>query len=239
MAFLPNKPAASDKLKNSQPDIKNNFTEIDTSFSVNHETIGSGADEGKHKFVTYTLQTVDPPETGSELVLFNRVPATPAIGISRALFIRKSSAGNRQFVPITSGTATLNTAFSDAAGSNIHAFVFLGTGLCMKFGNTTIDSLGAGGMGALANNSLRSSYISLNIGGPDFLATTKYIGAHITLCPENALNVGSENTMIYLRWSACTNTRLALTIQNRTGAAMPANTRIIYQVIGQVDLTTT
>jgi hypothetical protein len=240
MAYKSTKPEANDKLKDSQSDIQVNFAAIKTAFDVNHEALtGTGGNEGKHKFVNLTNQTAigDAASAADQMTLFERVPITPAITALQTIFAVRdtSAAANTRYIPLTAGSNEVTHAFSVAAGTDNHGYSFLGSGLCMKFGNVSLGTLG----GALNNNTQRNTTLPLTNAGPNFLATTKYISALLTFAPENSFNFGANNTMLYIRWSACTNTVLGISIANQTGAQMPANTRIMYQVIGQVDLTTT
>ena len=66
MPFDPDKPQPQDDISVSQADLLENFTELNTQFSVNHvgfdDTTG---DAGKHKFVTF-VQQADTPETKAD-----------------------------------------------------------------------------------------------------------------------------------------------------------------------------
>lgn len=248
MAWLPTKPAAGDKLKNSQSDIQNNFTEIDTSFSVNHEQIGSGADQGKHKFVTLTKQTSDPSKSGDELILFDKTATTAGFAAVRTLFIRKNSAGDRQFIPLTNGTSFTDNEISDVNSRNTGGFAFLGTGLCIKFGNVTLDFAKAGATASPLDNDSEGEYdipIGSSYTGPDFKVSgtsLKVIYASAQLSyPGDSLPFGGTGTATaYIDFTESKvsggNQILKVRVKNKSGGALQQFTRIYFFVIGQVDL---
>src|SRR5574338_1524687 len=71
MAYTSNTPQATDYVSATQPVINANFQDIPTYLAVNHEPItGAGGDEGKHKFIQYTLQGSDPATGLTELATY-------------------------------------------------------------------------------------------------------------------------------------------------------------------------
>lgn len=72
MAYQPNIPLASDRLKDSQADLQGNFQEVDLYLNVNHTAIDGTANQGKHKFVSMPLQVADPTTVANEICLFNK-----------------------------------------------------------------------------------------------------------------------------------------------------------------------
>jgi hypothetical protein len=52
MSYLPGIPLASDLPSQSQPQILQNFTQLNTQFGTEHNALDSAAHDGKHKFVT-------------------------------------------------------------------------------------------------------------------------------------------------------------------------------------------
>lgn len=71
MAYQPNIPLATDRLKDSQADIQGNFQELNAYLNVNHTAIDGTADQGKHNMVTLVPQAVIPPTTNGQLNLFS------------------------------------------------------------------------------------------------------------------------------------------------------------------------
>lgn len=76
MAYNNAIPAASDRLKDSQPQILDNFASIQAFLGVNHDitTFANPAagNEGKHKYVTLVQQGSNPGATGSDAQLFTK-----------------------------------------------------------------------------------------------------------------------------------------------------------------------
>lgn len=72
MAYQENKPAASDRLKDSQTDIQGNFQALKTLIDVNHGTFGA-LDEGKHKWVTLPDQGSAPNTSADEIAVFSQL----------------------------------------------------------------------------------------------------------------------------------------------------------------------
>jgi len=71
MAYQSNIPNRDDNVSESQADLLENFTELNTQFAVNHVSFDSGdGDEGKHKFVTYVQQDDDPESSTDEYLIY-------------------------------------------------------------------------------------------------------------------------------------------------------------------------
>ncbi len=71
MTYNPDKPLPEDDLADSQGDLNTNFTQLNTQFAVNHVAFNdSGADKGKHKFVTFVEQAADPESKGNEYLVY-------------------------------------------------------------------------------------------------------------------------------------------------------------------------
>jgi hypothetical protein len=75
MAYNPAIPNAPDKPKNSQPQLKDNFTGIKTLIDINHVTFDL-ADQGKHAKVTMPVQTAAPVVLAGEGCIYNKNFAT-------------------------------------------------------------------------------------------------------------------------------------------------------------------
>lgn len=65
-------PLVGQNLANTRDNIRNNFTFIDNGFAVNHVELNSGADSGKHKFVTMPEQGSSPATLVNEMAMFTR-----------------------------------------------------------------------------------------------------------------------------------------------------------------------
>lgn len=53
-------PTASQRLKDSQPQIQTNFTNLQSYLEINHEAFSNDPNYGKHKFVQFPNQSSDP-----------------------------------------------------------------------------------------------------------------------------------------------------------------------------------
>jgi hypothetical protein len=71
MAYNALIPQPTDTLNNSQGDLLANFMAIQTLIDVNHYDFASSL-QGKHKFVSLPIQSVDPATTTTELALFTK-----------------------------------------------------------------------------------------------------------------------------------------------------------------------
>lgn len=62
MAYLANKPQATDLLSQSQIDIQGNFSTANTNYGINHYPFDDGTvNVGKHKHVSLPPQLASPP----------------------------------------------------------------------------------------------------------------------------------------------------------------------------------
>ncbi len=238
MAYNQNIPQPADQLKNSQAELLENFAQIKTLIDINHETFGS-ANEGKHRFINLTNQTAvgDVASAANQISIFERVPITATIGTGQQVFVVRSTAAaaNLRYVPLTAGTNNIPDGLPVVGSNDMVGFAFLGTGLCMKFGNIAV--------GAVANNTTDSSTVNLDLLGPPYLTGNPPNGlftAIVSLATDADISLAGTGTAIaYVRWDTSTNASLAVRVINRSGAALAANTRVYFTTIGQVDLTTT
>ncbi|SRR5258706_16420497 len=82
LVILPN---SGQTLAQTRDDIKNNFSNIDTGFAVNHVGYNSGGDSGKHTKVVLVNQAAVPATGGAESCIYGKgslvAPNAPAIFI--------------------------------------------------------------------------------------------------------------------------------------------------------------
>jgi len=81
-------PLAPQRIKDSQPLIRQNFIEISTLVDVDHYTFGSPT-AGEHKKVTLPDQGLSPVFPGNDLGLFAKIPTANPLTIVNELFIRR------------------------------------------------------------------------------------------------------------------------------------------------------
>lgn len=82
-------PNPTDKLKDSQNDLLQNFTSIKAAFDINHVTFDL-ADKGKHNYVSFPEQAAAPATAVNERAIYAKQSAYT--GVSE-LFTRKESSG--------------------------------------------------------------------------------------------------------------------------------------------------
>lgn len=102
MAYNPNIPQPGDKLRNSQPQLLQNFQAINTGFNFNHIDLNL-ADAGKHKLLTMPRQAFPQVVTGNDLLLY--VGLNPDTALSELYLKRSTDVGNG--TAITAGASNL------------------------------------------------------------------------------------------------------------------------------------
>ena len=120
MSYQNNIPQPTDALSQSQSDILNNFAAIQTLVDVNHVDFAS-SDQGKHKFVTFPVQTVTPSFNVGEVGLYNKLSAVTSV--------------NELFIVNSAGTTSPLTASQQVTNNN--GWAYLPSGVLMKWGKGT------------------------------------------------------------------------------------------------------
>lgn len=170
MAYQNNIPQPTNRLKDSQQDLLDNFIAIKQLIDVNHSTFGS-ATEGKHPFIEFptatpTLNTLTTPE----VALYSKVGAVS--GVPELYFQRNNLAADMGY-SITE--ATLNS----------NGWTRLPSGLLIKWGTGTVPR-------NPSNPCPFSSEVTFPSGGsiPVFTAVFCIVGNQTFTCPigENQLN---------------------------------------------------
>lgn len=97
MVYDPQIPKKEDVPQDSQAEILENFTQMNTVFAVNHVAFNdAGADKGKHKFVSFPQQaqaTIDDIDVATN----ERFLYAKADGADTELFIKTSSSPDTEF----------------------------------------------------------------------------------------------------------------------------------------------
>lgn len=115
---LNNVPLPGQTLAQTRDPIRNNFSVIDTAFSVNHVSYND-SDQGKHKFITFPNQLANPA-----------LPAANEINI-----FAKDLAGTPQlYLQRTAGTPLPFTAATLAGALGATGFTSLPSGILLKWG---------------------------------------------------------------------------------------------------------
>ena len=127
MVYIPTIPNPGDTLAGSQPQIRGNFSEINTDFARNHVALTDAtvANRGKHNVVEFNIQAADPVLIATEGELYTKsVAATP-----------------QMFWKRFGGTAVQMTATDPAitvVPGIIKGRTFLPGGLLLQYGNQVI-----------------------------------------------------------------------------------------------------
>lgn len=124
IVYTPNIPQATDQISQSQPQILENFTGINTLIAVDHATFAS-ANAGFHNKVTLPVQGSIPTFSGTNLGLYSFIPTSAPLTTVPELFVRKQD-GTK--VPMT------------ASKANQIGYTMLPSGMVIKWGFITTSS---------------------------------------------------------------------------------------------------
>lgn len=193
MAYNNAIPNANDKLRNSQPQIKDNFSSIDSSWQVDHVPFNSAPDAGKHnriQFPKLTNATTPVANTfvaaAGQLALYNTQNATTA---QEEIYLKRNSDGAALGIPITAGSI------------GVSGWSYLPSGLLIKWGNISANGNGnVINMGAGPNFSTATSfrvYLTSNSNNPNNLwAYTAYTGAGVNSFTLGARQITTAGSII-------------------------------------------
>lgn len=123
--YQSNIPQPSNRLKDSQADLLENFQAIQELIDVNHVAFNTG-DSGKHKWVTFPVQGSAPSFDSGESGLFN---ATNATTTKNELYVHKPSFLGEVDIPFTASILS-NTALASCD----YGWSYLPSGLLIKWG---------------------------------------------------------------------------------------------------------
>lgn len=129
MAWNPNIPLATDFPSTSQSQINDNWSEIDTLITVDHETFNQAANVvGKHKFVTFTRQGADRATNNpnTNIALYSKVGALSA---QSEVYFRRENNGS--------------VIAATESGINSPGWSMLPSGLLMKWGFASVTGQAA------------------------------------------------------------------------------------------------
>lgn len=111
MVYLPTIPAANDKPAQSQGEIQENFTQLNTQFSTEHVAFNAGADNGQHKFVTLRRSAGVAPVGNNMIIAQALTPAgNPYVQAlsSTTIFSIPLVYTNPIAIAVPAGTSTVN-----------------------------------------------------------------------------------------------------------------------------------
>lgn len=125
MAYDANIPQPNDQLKDSQADLLANFQAIKALIDINHDTFGSPT-EGKHKFVSFPVQTPVPTFSAGEDGLYNRLYA---VTNKNELFSHIQTFAGTSNIPSTASILGQATP-----GASTNGWTYLPSGILMHWG---------------------------------------------------------------------------------------------------------
>jgi len=97
MSYKNSIPQPTDKLRDSQNDILNNFAAIKSAFDINHYTFDL-ADEGKHTHISFPEQAADPGAVLTEMQLYAKQSALTSVP---ELFVQRGDGTVYEFTSAT------------------------------------------------------------------------------------------------------------------------------------------
>lgn len=146
MAYNNAIPQPTDKLRNSQPDLLGNFQAIKTLVDVNHVTFDV-ADQGKHKFVTFPVQSPAPTFLTGEEGLYNKLFNTgvnPTNINELYVHVQPSASGTRpQEIPFTASILSrIAPNTTETGNEGVRGWTYLPSGLLIKWQHVTSNAGG-------------------------------------------------------------------------------------------------
>lgn len=172
-------PNATDITSQSQSQIQTNFQSIQTLIDVNHVDFSDGTNFGKHNFVSFVQQAMDPTTSSTEVALYSKLVS----GIV-TLFFRPASNGT----PIPFGAGSITTASANATPSGklvTTSTITLPGGLILKWGITSTGTLNANTWNTIPfSPAFPTSCLNVQL-------TSKSLNPPVTVPPVVSLSVSS------------------------------------------------
>lgn len=140
MAYNKNIPQPTDKLRTSQPQLLENFHELDAWTQQDHVGLTGTSDQGKHQTARFIDQTSAPTINDPETGFFNAQPNNiGSLAISKQqMYVRAEQNNSYKNIPFTASILSTN----QAPGKGAHGWTYLPSGILMKWG--TYDMTQAG-----------------------------------------------------------------------------------------------
>lgn len=160
-------PQPTDRISNSQSQLLENFSQIETVFSLNHVNFNNGGDSGKHSYVEFKEQAIDPAVVVDQWTMYSKDDGT-----NNQIYLRSPS---NYTGTIGAGTVFPFTTFDGSA----NGWTRLPSGLVMKWGTGSAN-------GSLVVNMSQ---------GPAFAATPLFISV-TPLTGINPVNVAITVTAL-------------------------------------------
>jgi len=137
--MLNNTPLAAQRISDSQPLINQNFTVINTAFSVNHVQYNDpSGNQGKHNCVVFptgaTVPTFLANECGFYLAQPTNTGTLPTYALNEIFINKLIVGGAAQTVPMTGSILSTTVAVTNPTG--LAGWTYLPSGLLLKWGLT-------------------------------------------------------------------------------------------------------
>jgi len=177
MAYNNAIPQPNDRIKDSQSQILQNFSQIFTVFGLNHANFNT-ANAGKHNIVSMPVQAVNPVTNATEVALYSKTGAVT--GVPELAFRRNNSG---LVVEMTAGLLAQT------------GWCYLPSGLLMKWGATASATFPVNlNLIGPAYASLYNVQSSTRVGGPASYAST------LNNTTPASLNIGIVGASIVIYW---------------------------------------
>ncbi len=165
MAYQQNIPFSTDTLNVSQGDIQGNFQAIYDLIGVNHNNFDDiMSSVGKHKWVSFPVQTIAPVFLDGEEGLYNKLYD---VTNSNELFVHKQTAGSGLVeVPMTA------SILSNVASPGVNGWTYLSSGILLMWFQVTTPTSG------LITVNIPSAY-------PSFPVITKILSVQASIFTPN------------------------------------------------------
>lgn len=131
MAYQNDIPKATDRLKDSQSDLLNNFASIYNLVNQDH-VIFDAVGQGKHKQVSLPVQSPAPTFAAGEVGLYSFLDPTTS---KNELYINKTNQVTVTQIPASASLLSISS--TPVAGSN--GWTYLPSGILIKWGITTVS----------------------------------------------------------------------------------------------------
>ena len=129
MPYNGNIPQATDQISQSQSQILDNFTAIQTVVAVNHVTFDDpSGNQGKHKWVSFPVQASAPAFAAGEEGLYS-LAYNNNTNTKNELFVHKQTSSGTQDIPCTASIISQNAA----VGANTNGWSYLPSGILMHW----------------------------------------------------------------------------------------------------------
>lgn len=158
LSFIPN---SGQNLPQTRDPIRVNFQNIDANFALNHVTLNSGGNAGKHNFIEMPLYVAQPPAVGA-------LPTTQPgeRGIYCALSLQTPFTAAALFLQAeNSSAAGVEITYALTGGNYSNGFTFLPSGVMLQWGTMAATNSFQNFPKAFTSNCFSVTFNAVNPGG--------------------------------------------------------------------------